>query len=644
MWGRYEGKNKYAIAVFAAIFFICMGDVALWGQDLPEGIVRMLEIKSEEGENDIESMMEMFYTLLSHPVDINAMTEADMEKMVVFSPFQIASLLDYRKEFGDIISLDELALIDGFGEVFVREISPFITFSIHGDIGTGTSNKKVRNHLTVRIKGDIHQNEDKYVGASVYTYERYRFNYSELISVGITFEKDIGEKSFADFVSAHFCVKEVRLGNKISMESLVAGDYSARLGQGLVLWNGFSLTGLSAPSSLYKRENHITPYTSSDEHNFFRGVGATLKIGGAWSLTALFSEKMIDARADSECYYSIIKDGLHRTSSSLDTKGTLKSNVVGINLSYGAKSWKIGATGALYKYDKKMSITPKAYNQYLLYDGWWGNFSVDWILYLRKMRWWGEVAVDIKGAIGAVSGIVCSFSSDTEVALLCRHYSKSYIATYSDGYSSTSLCNNETGAILSFRWDISKRFSLNCTSDYAYHPWQRYRIPSSSMTLKNKIEGEWTIDKSNTLYVRTQYQWKDYDFRHKTSLRIGHSFIGGKGVGVSSRLETVWCGSLGYLIFSEVNYKHPLGKWRGSLRATVFHIDRWESRIYCYQRDLPATFSIPSFYGRGISAYLFAGYKYRRWLDICLKCAYIHYLHGKGTNSLSLKMQLSISF
>ena len=35
------------------------------------------------------------------------------------------------------------------------------------------------------------------------------------------------------------------------------------------------------------------------------------------------------------------------------------------------------------------------------------------------------------------------------------------------------------------------------------------------------------------------------------------------------------------------------------LRFSLFRADDWEARIYCHERDVPGSFSVPAFYGRG---------------------------------------------
>ena len=48
-----------------------------------------------------------------------------------------------------------------------------------------------------------------------------------------------------------------------------------------------------------------------------------------------------------------------------------------------------------------------------------------------------------------------------------------------------------------------------------------------------------------------------------------------------------------------------------SLRGSIFCIDEWQDRIYCYERDLPGCFSVPAYYGRGYALSALTGVKYR---------------------------------
>ena len=72
-------------------------------------VVGVMQIEDADAE-DVERLTD----LLRHPVRINAAGRRELEAAGLFTPFQIASLLDYRERHGDIMSLTELSSVDGF--------------------------------------------------------------------------------------------------------------------------------------------------------------------------------------------------------------------------------------------------------------------------------------------------------------------------------------------------------------------------------------------------------------------------------------------------------------------------------------------------------------------------------------------------
>ena len=90
-------------------------------------------------------------------------------------------------------------------------------------------------------------------------------------------------------------------------------------------------------------------------------------------------------------------------------------------------------------------------------------------------------------------------------------------------------------------------------------------------------------------------------------------------------------------------------------RLALFHCDRWSERIYCYERDLYGSMSVPALYGRGMSSYLMAVYRPWRWLKLSFKTGVSWYYRLKsGTSGVppekekrciaDLKFQCEVSF
>ena len=69
-------------------------------------------------------VLERFDALASRPVRINTATESRLVASGLFSRYQAASIADYRRSSGDILSVAELALLDGFCFETARALIP----------------------------------------------------------------------------------------------------------------------------------------------------------------------------------------------------------------------------------------------------------------------------------------------------------------------------------------------------------------------------------------------------------------------------------------------------------------------------------------------------------------------------------------
>ena len=78
---------------------------------------------------------------------------------------------------------------------------------------------------------------------------------------------------------------------------------------------------------------------------------------------------------------------------------------------------------------------------------------------------------------------------------------------------------------------------------------------------------------------------------------------------VKGRLNGLLDGHPGALTYWEGGWTPPAGAlW---LRLTLFSTPDWQARIYCYERDAPGNFTTPAYYGTGVSAFAYGGWKFR---------------------------------
>ena len=73
------------------------------------------------------------------------------------------------------------------------------------------------------------------------------------------------------------------------------------------------------------------------------------------------------------------------------------------------------------------------------------------------------------------------------------------------------------------------------------------------------------------------------------------------------------------------------------MRATVFGIDSWADRIYVYERDVPGSFSVPAYYGRGYALSLYAG-----WKELKLRLSTTRYPGSDKSPSWEVKLMIGM--
>ena len=144
----------------------------------------------------------------------------------LFTPYQMATIADYRENYGDILSAAELMLVDGFSKDVVEILLPFLDFS-------PTPSKKVSAQALLRVT-------QKNTGVKAH-------------AGGELWEASGALRGEVYTLSAWA---------KAGKISVVAGDYNLRYGQGLVLWTGFNIESVSSPEALFKRPTGISPVCS----------------------------------------------------------------------------------------------------------------------------------------------------------------------------------------------------------------------------------------------------------------------------------------------------------------------------------------------------------------------------------------------
>lgn len=577
-------------------------------------LLRIEELAGDEQENvHIEDILDYYNRFLTSPVDLNRASRADLEALLLLSPFQIESLLKYRKEGGELLSYSELSLVNGFTEELAEMLRPFTIMTVSNLSYPFQNNFRSELYMRSAIKRSQPDFLLKYSGST-----------GDRLSVGVTLENDAGEQYFPSLQRAFdFISLNIALKNRGALVSLVAGDFSARFGQGLILWKAFSFSSPGSPSSFYKKGAAIHPYTSSDESNFLRGVAAVVDVGRG-ELAAFVSYNRVDAAISENGYTALYSDGLHNTASSLKRRRTMGEIAAGGSFSYMFGSLKLSVNSISYAFDRKNGVIPKYYNEFQLYDGIWGNVSISVLGQMRNATLFGETAIDYGGALACLAGFSVRLGNGADLGAMARLYPANYIARHAGAWSASQGCYNQNGFSAGYSGYAGKKLKFELNFDGTVFPKPRYNIKGRSCIIKGNAKLIYDSGSGSGYgYVKAGYSYYSATSLSKGMPVAKIALSGTYRRNIFGWAEiTVRCsnsiysrggseqvtGERGYSGTAGLHLKIDAIGGRAVLHGgmTLFSVSVWANRLYIYENDLPSTFGSRVLYGKGGSYYILA--------------------------------------
>lgn len=401
---------------------------------------------------------------------LNCLDRNGLAGLQLLTPFQIESILDYRKMYGDILSSAELSLVDGFSEDDVEALSSVISFD-----PSPSESGRAKHVFSTRFRKQYAK--EGFTLTSKYSLSVKNFE------CGAVIDNDPGEK-FPDFYSAY-----------ASWKGVTAGDFKACFGQGLVMWKGMSLSSLGEPSVLVRRESGIQGYKSSDETSYLRGAAYSGRWGG-FALNALVAADKMLAGANASWRF-----------------GTFK---VGVNIFSGHT---IKASGS----------QSKAFAAWRQPGGLWANGSIDFYGSVGGVRLFGELATNERFAPALRTGAVWRADYSFEAGAAVWAYAPAYSAPHS-----ASSVKDQVGAECALRYTLGKwKFNANVSyrykpttaaSTWKYRVAAQYSFDDGSSVLyhfrngQHRLEGR-LVWRDWRFAVRAEGNLRGYGFYAEASYR-----------------------------------------------------------------------------------------------------------------------------
>lgn len=525
------------------------------------------EILALTGAASIEELdgteYEHLCSLLNHPLPVNSASPARLQSGGLLTRFQAVSIADYRSRSGDILSAVELGLVDGFTPESAAALAPFLSFRPTCRPGQAA---RERRSLDLQLRGDYRNGLAGYAG-------KVRLDWEGRGSLSATARAPASASSGAPETWSFNATRSFR---KLSGK-LMLGDFNARFGQGLALWNGFSLSGLTTAESFARHPTGLSPAWSLSPEGPLRGVAADLGIR-RFTLSAVSAFPGLRERMD--------------------------GNPKAVVSSFGALN--AGWTGRSAEASATVLVAPPA-------SGLHSKLAADFRWTPGKWGWLGEAALDLQAkALAAVGGLVWTPAYRRKASLVVRHYPEGFHAGLTGGVHAGSRCSGESGiaAGVTLPW-------LRCTADYARFPAKGYGqfrlLALAPLTFRERY----------SLTPRISLRWREGALRQEYRLEAAYA---GTPWQAKLRADLVRCAGTAWHAYAEGGCKtERLGLYA---RAGLFRVDQWDDRIYVYERDAPGCFNVPACYGRGLSASLCGSLRWRRH-RLFLRLGHVHYVSDK---------------
>jgi DNA uptake protein ComE-like DNA-binding protein len=650
----------------------------------------------EDSDLDLTVFLEDFYFFLENPLNLN---EADFDmlgRLHLLSDVQAIAILSYRKKYGDFITVYELAAIPELDREVIDMMLPFITiepvvkdnFKWKYAFKYGNHEVLTRYERVLEEKAGYMEYPDsvllenpnkQYLGSPDKFYVRYRNQYKDRVSWGVTAEKDAGEEFFRgtqqqgfDYYSGHVFVKNIW-----KFDAIALGDYQVKFGQGLTMWSGFAMGKTPNVFSGRRNAQVLRPYTSVNESLFLRGGAFTFGTG-KFQFTGFASYKAVDANvAEGDTLDAIFDDtfssfqvsGYHRTVSELEDKNKVHEFISGGEAAYSGENFRIGIAGVYTQYDIPLNASLKPYSQFKFNNEHLFTGGINYKVFYHKMSFFGEFSMSDNFKAGMINGITWHADPKLDLMVIHRYYDKEFHSIYSAGFGESSDNTGENGLYFGAQLRVNKYMSLSAYYDQFDFSYLKWLTDDYSSGRDFFTQLDFMISRNSKFYIRYKNKVTernnntetvgihDQVYLRRSSLRFNFDQRVNSQLSLQSRVEWVHFmfddqPSNGILLFQDIEFafrKIPLKLYT---RYAIFDSDNYDSRVYAYENDLLYVFSIPSYYYKGIRTYVMAKYEFTSKVELWVRFGLWSYQNVEdissgleqinGTRKTDIKIQLKI--
>ena len=576
--------------------------MATYGQDVRveqvmEDIFNQL---SEDGDLSYEDIEEELLSIADNPMDLNTVTQEELSRLMFLSDEQIDAILMYQYEHG-FKEIYELQLIDCLKDYEIRNLLPFVkvdSLEVQGFRSSG--GKKIyfrevfhyaKHEMTLRMDA---RNIEDFEGDPMYGKLRYRFNYRNRVQAGVSVLRRQGDEAIRQEGERWDYGGYIQLKDIGPMKTVVAGNYQASFGYGLVVGSPFKRGKSAYIQSTATTDEGLKKYSSvGDSYHYFHGVGATARVS-SW--------------ADVSAFYSLRKG-----------KEEAWNHVVGVNATGRWNRLKVGitavetieATSSQFRERLQASYSLEVKDDESKRRATSGVMGVNARWNMGKVDIWGEVATSHgnKWGVGVITGVRYRPISDVNLLAIYRYYSPEFDNIYANSLCSWSRMKDEHGGYLGVEYNRLKNWQLSAFGDV----WKT--------GFETMAQADFIPQKDYRMHTRFRVKRKDekdtYSLRWNMVYEFGQWKMKTQADGNMVQAQGGW--TYGWSVLQDVEYRFAKVPIVLQFRAQAFDAREWNNRVYIYENDVLYAYAIPFVYGLGGRFWLNARYKINDTFSLYLR-------------------------
>ncbi len=615
----------------------------------------------------MESMLDLF------PIDVNS---ASMDELLLVPGLtaQLAEAIIAYREDQSFTKLEDLVNVRGIGPATLDQLNPWITVQYPGNrrtrwlesMGSEQFFRFQQRFPTANGYQGVGDAPPHYPGSPARLYHRQSVTTAR-ISANLTQVKLPGEpyRSPAgfDFTSANLSVY-----NTGPVKRLIAGDFAARFGQGLVLWSSPTFgKGGQAHTASFRRSHGLTPYRSSGQINYLRGFAAELSLPLPNALRSRVTELTMSGfysrrnRSAVEVNGDTIRppsgNPYHRTETELMRRNNTRELVKGGNLHLNIRSLSMGITWMSYGLNRPVLTHPGS----APYQGsYHRSMGADFIIDAGKRRFFGEYAWRIgRSANGTdlkklshqrnyawMAGAMGEFMDGVDWIFSVRSYQPGYWSELAGAFGEgVGVPVNQNGWYFGFRLRSTSKVVLQGFLDRFHFPEPPRGLTRPSSGWETMISLQYRKHSGLSCQFRIRYKVRDIepetsdDFLRAwrmtgTSSRLAGRFQMNwqiqKGLFIRSQINIIQTGrtassnKTGFAVSQALRIQ-PGKSLRLDFGWSFFDTDDFSSRLYLHEYDLTNVMSFNMSHGTGRRSYAVLRYQPFRWILIETKIGYVQY-------------------